>query len=91
MTTDHESQWQTQSDEILSYVSFLSLSNYAPLDKVDWLLFSVKRAVFQLYSVSESMIIVLCQLSNFTAISWQEQINFQWDDDEVTFVLEQHA
>jgi hypothetical protein len=26
-----------------------------------------------------------------SAISWQEQINFQWDDDEVRFVLDQHA
>jgi hypothetical protein len=27
----------------------------------------------------------------FSAISWQEQVNFQWDDDEVRFVLDQHA
>jgi hypothetical protein len=27
----------------------------------------------------------------FSAISWQEQPNFQWDDDEVPFVLDQHA
>jgi hypothetical protein len=25
------------------------------------------------------------------AISWREQVNFQWDDDEVRFVLDQHA
>jgi hypothetical protein len=24
-------------------------------------------------------------------IAWQEQVNFQWDDDEVRFVLDQHA
>jgi hypothetical protein len=24
-------------------------------------------------------------------MSWQEQINFQWGDDEVCFVLDQHA
>jgi hypothetical protein len=24
-------------------------------------------------------------------ISWREQINFQWNDDEVRFVLDQHA
>jgi hypothetical protein len=24
-------------------------------------------------------------------VSWREQINFQWDDDEVRFVLDQHA
>jgi len=27
----------------------------------------------------------------FPAISWREQVNFQWDDDEVCFVLDQHA
>ena len=32
-----------------------------------------------------------CQFSNFSAISWQEQVNFQWHDDEVCFVLDQHA
>ena len=26
----------------------------------------------------------------FSAISWREQVNFQWDDHEVRFVLEQH-
>ena len=32
----------------------------------------------------------LVQFSNFSAISWREQVNFQWDD-EVRFVLDQHA
>jgi hypothetical protein len=27
----------------------------------------------------------------FPIISWREQVNFQWDDDEVRFVLDQHA
>jgi hypothetical protein len=26
-----------------------------------------------------------------SAISWREQVNFQWDDDDVRFVLDQHA
>ena len=26
-----------------------------------------------------------------SAISWREQVNFQWDDEKVLFVLEQHA
>jgi hypothetical protein len=36
---------------------------------------------------------VRCQFSNMSAtgISWREQVNFQWDDDEVRFVLDQHA
>jgi hypothetical protein len=25
------------------------------------------------------------------AISWREQVDFQWDDDEARFVLDQHA
>jgi hypothetical protein len=29
--------------------------------------------------------------ANLSAISWQEQVIFQWDDDEVRFVLAQHA
>ena len=37
------------------------------------------------------MIVVKRQVSNFSAISWQEQVNFQWDDDEVRFVLDQDA
>ena len=28
---------------------------------------------------------------NFSAISWREQVNFQWVDDEVVFVLDQHT
>ena len=30
-------------------------------------------------------------LAVFSARSWREQVNFQWDDDEVHFVLDQHA
>ena len=26
-----------------------------------------------------------------SVISWREQVNFQWEDDEVRFVLDQHA
>jgi len=40
------------------------------------------------------VIVVLSQLSNFSTISWREQVNFQWDDDdddEIHFVLDQHA
>jgi len=33
--------------------------------------------------------VVESQLS-CTAISWRKQGNFQWDDDEVHFVLDQH-
>ena len=37
------------------------------------------------------MIVVLRQLRNFPAITWQEQVNFQRDGDEVRFTLDQHA
>jgi len=41
--------------------------------------------------VNEWEIVVLHQFSNFSAISRREQVNFQWNDDEVRFVLVQHA
>jgi hypothetical protein len=27
----------------------------------------------------------------FSVISWREQVNFQWDDDVVRFILDQQA
>jgi hypothetical protein len=27
----------------------------------------------------------------FSTKSWREQVNFQWDDDEVRFVVDKHA
>ena len=45
------------------------------------------------FTVSEWVIIVQWQHSNFSAISWREKVNvnFQWDNDEVLFVLDQYA
>ena len=37
------------------------------------------------------VIIVYRQFRNFSALSWREQVNYQWDDDEVRFVLDEHA
>jgi hypothetical protein len=34
---------------------------------------------------------VLSIYSNFPEISWRKQVNFQWDDGEISFVLEQRA
>ena len=33
----------------------------------------------------------LSPTQQFSAISWQEPVIFQWDDDKVRFVLDQHA
>jgi hypothetical protein len=41
--------------------------------------------------LSEWVSVVYRQPSNFSAISWREQVNFQWDDNDVRFVLDQHA
>jgi hypothetical protein len=30
-------------------------------------------------------------MNNFSAMSCREQITFQWDDDDVHFLLDQHA
>ena len=40
--------------------------------------------IWWLYELSEWEI-------NVTAISWREQVNFEWDDDDTRFVPDQHA
>jgi hypothetical protein len=40
---------------------------------------------------SQWVIVVKRQFNSFATRSWREQVNFQWDDDEVCFVLNQHA
>ena len=42
------------------------------------------------FLISEWVIVVYRQFRNFSAISWREQVNFQWDD-AVRFVLHQRA
>ena len=37
------------------------------------------------------VIVVYRKLRKFSAISWREQVNFQWDDDQVHFLLDQYA
>ena len=39
-----------------------------------------------LESVSEWLL-----FNAISAISWREQVNFQWGDDDIRFVLNQHA
>ena len=80
----------------LFYVHFFSLSfflvkylillmfcfiMYWPTDNSD---------ILRLYTL-HIVIVVQCQLSNFSAISCWDQVNFQWYDEEVRFILEQHA
>ena len=54
------------------------------------LLFIWKKKRCALLSRIERLIVV-CQLSNFSAISWQEQFPYQWYDGEVCCVLDQAA
>jgi hypothetical protein len=46
-------------------------------------------AIFQLYPLCRSVLLVIEWLlfNANSAISWQEQVNFQCDDDEIRFVL----
>jgi hypothetical protein len=47
-----------------------------------------KKEYYEMEWVSEWL---LFNVNNFSAISWLEQVTFQWYDDEVSFVLDQHA
>jgi hypothetical protein len=53
--------------------------------------YAYKITLYVLSSGSEWMIVDYRQFSNFSAISWREEVNFQWDDDEIHFVLEHQA
>jgi hypothetical protein len=54
--------------------------------------FAVKNVYeSNIYTCINSEWLLFNQFSNFSAISWREQDDFQWDDDEVRFVLDQHA
>jgi hypothetical protein len=51
-----------------------------------------KKSPFWYQQIKSKWVIVAkCQLSNISAISWREQVNFQWDYDEVRFVLDQRS
>ena len=53
--------------------------------------FSIQTDVWQYNRVSEVSDCCLAPTQQFSAISWREQVNFQWDDDDVCFVRDQHA
>jgi len=46
---------------------------------------------FQLLPNNKVVIKLFYLLKVHIAISWQEQVNFQRDEDDVRFVLDQHA
>jgi hypothetical protein len=53
--------------------------------------FSIQTDVWQYNRVSEVSDCCLAPTQQFSAISWREQVNLQWNDDDVCFVRDQHA
>ena len=49
-----------------------------------------KKITCQLFVLQIVYCLLIISRSNFSAISWREQVNFHWDD-EVRFVLDQHS
>ena len=44
------------------------------------------------WMVGGVIVVINTKHSSFSAIfSWREQLTFQWDNDDVRFVLEQHT
>ena len=68
------------------FTNFIQTEEY--MWKISYTLFVLS---YKSFGVSEWVIVFKRQISNFSPISWREQINFQWDDDEVRFVLDQNA
>ena len=81
----------THDDCSLAYLYGLALDVGSPhtmIVTLTYILTDVKRKLFLWLSPD------MTDNTNsaiFEAISWKEQVNFQWDDDEVHFVLDQHA
>ena len=44
-----------------------------------------------MHSCGEWVICSFTPTPSFSAISWREQVSFQRDDDEISFVLDHHA
>ena len=56
----------------------------------NWFLWvSFRSGLSQIFTRVSEWLLFCGQFSNFSAISWREKVNFQWDDDEVCPVLDQ--
>jgi hypothetical protein len=60
--------------------SMVVISNREPVIKSSWPTFRIQQDVYWLEWAGESV-----------SPTQLYQVNFQWDDDEVRFVLDQHA
>jgi hypothetical protein len=69
------------------------LYKVGPVISVSVSMYEVWFLVFNATFNNISAILWVSQISNYSAISWREQVNFQRDDDEVCFVLvlDQHG
>ena len=76
--------YNSKQQQLNKKMSFLGLRR----KRKNWILVLLYSIIFHIIFL---FIVVQRKLSNFSAISWREQVNFKWDDDEVRFVLDQHA
>jgi hypothetical protein len=75
--------YNSKQQQLNKKMSFLGLRR----KRKNWILV----LLYTIFHIIFLFIVVQRKRSNFSAISWREQVNFQWDDDEVRFVLDQHA
>jgi len=52
---------------------------------------NVLQSNFEIKRVSDCRLMPIQQFFSYICISWLEQVNFQWDDNEVCFIFDQHA
>ena len=53
-----------------------------------WKIYEIQISVNEWVS---EWLLLIANSAIFSAMSWREPVNFQWDDDDVRFVLDQHA
>jgi len=56
-----------------------------------WNILSRVWVLLSTFKLRSEWLLLKCQLSNFSALSWGNQVNFPWDENEVGFVLDQHT
>ena len=76
--------WHNRIELVFEYPGSVDY-DHGNLTFINWNSFITKI----LKEMGEWVIVVQCQISNFSAISWQGQVTFQWDYDDVSFLLDQ--
>ena len=77
-------------DDLIMYLIYILIQVNCPEQLFhDWPMFPNKMLTAAL--IESEWLLFNSNSAIVSAISWWEQVNFQWNDDEIRFVLDQHT